>query len=168
MERYVGWGCICYHPYLVSMLFADLLSLHLVTCFLFLCIINNTFMPNEQSTVMCIDWRGSRWTDNQCVESSQHVKWYCFNKEELRDLLSGTAPMCLPFVYLMSSHMTKSSRPSPSIFAYPKRSNTGGGNSLGMRLQDNEDMHADEQTSSLLKIYTHCICTHHHKNGSFW
>jgi len=62
--------------------------------------------------------------------------------------------MCLPFVYLMSSHMTKSSRPSPSIFAYPKQSYTGGGNSLGMRLQDNEDMHADEQTSSFEDIYT--------------
>ena len=31
-----GWSCVlnclCYHPYLVSMLFADLLSLHFVTC----------------------------------------------------------------------------------------------------------------------------------------
>ena len=34
-DRYVGWNCVlkclCYHPYLVPMLFADLLSLHLGT-----------------------------------------------------------------------------------------------------------------------------------------
>ena len=27
-------------------------------------------------------------------------------------------PVCLPSVYLMSSHVTKSPRPSPSVFAY--------------------------------------------------
>jgi len=31
--------------------------------------------------------------------------------------------------------VTRSPRPSPSIFAYCKRSNTGGGNSLGTRLE---------------------------------
>ena len=30
-----------------------------------------------------------------------------------------------PSVYLMSLHMTKSPRPSPSVFTYCKRSNTG-------------------------------------------
>ena len=39
VERYVGWGCIlnCFmlSPYLLSMLFADLLSLHLVTFLMF-------------------------------------------------------------------------------------------------------------------------------------
>jgi len=39
-----------------------------------------------------------------------------------------------PSVYLMSSHVTKSPRPSPSVFVYCKQSNTGGGNSLGTRL----------------------------------
>ena len=43
-------------------------------------------------------------------------------------------PTCLPSVYLMSLHVTKSSRPSPSVFAYCKRSNTGGRKGLGMRL----------------------------------
>ena len=37
VERYVEWSCVlnclCYHPYLVSMLFADLLSLHLIIFF---------------------------------------------------------------------------------------------------------------------------------------
>jgi len=42
-------------------------------------------------------------------------------------------PICLPSVYL-TLHITKSPRPSPSIFAYCKRSNTGGGNGLGTRL----------------------------------
>ena len=43
--------------------------------------------------------------------------------------------MCLPSDYLMSSHMTRSPRPSPSLFAYCKQSNTGGGNGLETRLQ---------------------------------
>ena len=34
----------------------------------------------------------------------------------------------------MKLHVTKSPRPSPSVFAYCKPSNTGGGNSLGTRL----------------------------------
>jgi len=41
VERYVGWvvywTVLCYHPYLVPMLFADLLSLHLVTLFFYSC-----------------------------------------------------------------------------------------------------------------------------------
>jgi len=32
-----------------------------------------------------------------------------------------------PTDYMMSTHVTKSPRPSPSIFAYCKQSNTGGG-----------------------------------------
>jgi len=43
-------------------------------------------------------------------------------------------PMCLLSVYLTSPHVTRSPRPSPSIFAYCKRSKTGGRNGLGMRL----------------------------------
>ena len=38
--------------------------------------------------------------------------------------------VCLPCVYLMSPHMTRSPRPSLVIFAYCKRSKTGGGTSL--------------------------------------
>jgi len=37
-------------------------------------------------------------------------------------------------LYLMSSHMTRSPRPSSSVFAYCKWSNTGGGNSLWTRI----------------------------------
>ena len=36
-----------------------------------------------------------------------------------------------PYVYLASLHMTKSPRPYPSIFAYYKRSKTGGGEDRG-------------------------------------
>ena len=39
--------------------------------------------------------------------------------------------VCLPSVYLMLPHMTRSPRPSPS---YCKQSNTRGGEGLGMRL----------------------------------
>jgi len=42
--------------------------------------------------------------------------------------------ICLPSVYLMSSHMTRSPKAFPLIFAYCKQSNTGGGNGLGARL----------------------------------
>jgi len=41
--------------------------------------------------------------------------------------------MCLPSVYLTSLHVTKSPRPSPSIFEYYKWPETGGGNSLVTR-----------------------------------
>jgi len=61
-----------------------------------------------------------------------NTRWLVNAKREL--LLLGTSPVCLPSVYLMSLHVTKSPRPSPSIFTYWKRSNTGGGNSLGTRL----------------------------------
>ena len=46
VKRYVGWSCVLncfmlyiYHPYLVSMLFSDLLSLHLVTFLMFLILV---------------------------------------------------------------------------------------------------------------------------------
>ena len=43
---------------------------------------------------------------------------------------SGT----VPYVSMLCLHMTKSPRPSPSVFAYSKQSNTGGGNGLGAGL----------------------------------
>jgi len=43
-------------------------------------------------------------------------------------------PVCLLSVHLTSSHVTRSSRLSPSIFAYRKRSKTEGWKSLGTRL----------------------------------
>ena len=46
-------------------------------------------------------------------------------QEEHRDSSSGTAP-----VSHITQHMTKSPRPSPSVFTYCKQSNTGGENGL--------------------------------------
>ena len=43
-------------------------------------------------------------------------------------------PVCLPSVHLPSSHVTRYPRPSPAVFVYWKRSNTGSGNGLGTRL----------------------------------
>ena len=44
VERYVEWSCVlnclCYHPYLVSMLFADLLSLHLIIFLMLFILVN--------------------------------------------------------------------------------------------------------------------------------
>ena len=39
-----------------------------------------------------------------------------------RFLVGHHPPVCLPSVYLMLPHMTRSPRPSPSVFAYCKRS----------------------------------------------
>ena len=38
---------LCYHPYLVSMLFADLLSLHLVTFLMFFILVRVPFLAAE-------------------------------------------------------------------------------------------------------------------------
>ena len=38
---------LCYHPYLVSMLFADLLSLHLVTFLMFFILVHVTFFSSR-------------------------------------------------------------------------------------------------------------------------
>ena len=41
------WTILCYHPYLVSMLFADLLSLHLVTFLMFFILVHVTFLSSR-------------------------------------------------------------------------------------------------------------------------
>ena len=41
------WSVLCYHPYLVSMLFADLLSLHLVTFLMFFILVHVTFFSSR-------------------------------------------------------------------------------------------------------------------------
>ena len=55
-----------------------------------------------------------------------NTRWLVNTKREL--LWLGISPVCLPSVCLMSLHMTKSPRPSLSIFTYWERSNTWGGN----------------------------------------
>ena len=51
-------------------------------------------------------------------------------------IVGAPPPICIPSVYLILLHLTRSPRLSPSIFACCKRSNTGGGSGLGMRLPD--------------------------------
>ena len=75
----------------------------------------------------------------------------CLSKSWLSEHLHGRRPLLFtiritkdrltwnryydpPCVYLMSSHMTKSPRPSPAIFASCKRSNDVCGSGLGTRL----------------------------------
>ena len=55
-------------------------------------------------------------------------------KERLQDSSSGTAPLMSTLTSPDVTHVTLSPRPSPSVFAYCKRSNTGRGNGLGTRL----------------------------------
>ena len=64
---------------------------------------------------------------------------------------SGLALVCLPSVYLMSLLVTKSPRPSLSVFAYCKRSKTGGERGLGTRLYTCSDF------SSLPSFVTHTV-----------
>ena len=53
-----------------------------------------------------------------------------------KGLVDGHCPLCVYHLStLMSLHVTKSPRPSPSVFVCCKQSNTRGGNSLGMRLE---------------------------------
>ena len=41
------WTVLCYHPYLLPMLFADLLSLHLVTFLMFFILVHVTFFSSR-------------------------------------------------------------------------------------------------------------------------
>ena len=52
------------------------------------------------------------------------------------EILWLATPLSLPSVYLMSPHITKSPRPSSSVFAYCRRSTTGDGNGLRTRLHN--------------------------------
>jgi len=61
--------------------------------------------------------------------------WTNSIRKDFEILRRASFPVCLPFVYLTSWCVTKSPRPSPSIFVYCKQSNTGGGNGLGTRLE---------------------------------
>ena len=70
------WTVLCYHPYLVSMLFADLLSLHLVTflMLLFLCIWLTDWLCEGLRPSM---WRLNMWNRlllvvTETIEDSEH------------------------------------------------------------------------------------------------
>jgi len=56
-------------------------------------------------------------------------------------------PIHLPPSYLMPLQVTRSPRPSPSVFAYCKQSNTGGRNGLGMKLH----------THGEILMYCYCL-----------
>ena len=43
-------------------------------------------------------------------------------------------------VMCAADHVVRNPRPSPSVFAYCKRSKTGGGKGLGTRLGDNKEV----------------------------
>ena len=65
---------------------------------------------------------------NSRVGSTGNGNYYC-----------GTPPVCLLSIYLMSLHVTKSPRPSPSVFTctYCKQSSTGWpGNETNLRLSE--------------------------------
>ena len=78
--------------------------------------------------------------------------------------LLGTAP-CVSTLHLpdITAH-DQISLPSPSIFAYCKRSNTGGGNGLGMRLQQWFNIWHKLSISGSYKWHQKCDC----KDWSPW
>ena len=65
-------------------------------------------------------------------------------KKDLKILCRALPPSCLPLHLPDVMHMTPSPRPSPSVFAYCKRSKTGGWNGLGMRLHWTMDWTMDK------------------------
>jgi len=66
------------------------------------------------------------WTINS-LDAVLWILWApALRPNGFQDSSSGTVPHVSPTDYLMSAHVTKSPRPSPSIFAYCKQSNTGG------------------------------------------
>ena len=92
------WTVLCYHPYLVSMLFADLLSLHLVTFLMFSysCIIFCVLMfvgRSFYSVVKCMHvvakhtiWQTSHsllqlWVHRSplCVRAKQSIQFEIFS-----------------------------------------------------------------------------------------
>ena len=63
-------------------------------------------------------------------------------------------PVYLSSVYLTWLHVTKSPKPSSSVFVFCKRSNSGGGNSLRMRL---ESGHSQRKYFAVLDYSPYCI-----------
>ena len=57
----VYWTVLCYHAYLVSMLFGDLLSLHLVTFLMFFILVRVTFLAADA----CLSWSLPSITEQQ-------------------------------------------------------------------------------------------------------
>jgi len=89
------------------------------------CFASNYFWHHEQRTVLM-------YLVTALASSPQTG-----NTRKGFEILHWHHSLCLSIylsIYLMSSHVTKSPRPSPFVLAYCKRSKTGGGNSLGMRL----------------------------------
>ena len=60
--------------------------------------------------------------------------WTRYYKKDFK-ILCPAPSHCLPSCLLDVMHVTLSARPSPSVFAYYKRSKTGGRNGLGTRLR---------------------------------
>ena len=68
-------------------------------------------------------------------------------------------PKCLSSVHLMSPHVTKSHRPSPSVFAYCKRLNIRGRNGLEMRLHVDALTFINTQLSIPMSLHSNHIWT---------
>ena len=77
------WTVLCYHPYLVSMLFADLLSLHLVTFLMFFILVHVTFLAADA----CLSWRLPSITEQQVSPHRLPMQYWLKNHR-----LSSNAP----------------------------------------------------------------------------
>ena len=95
-------------------------------------------VPNRNSQT-------SRWSASSLPNSELY--WHCllnvtvlsswtkYYKKDLKSLHQAPPPSCLPSRLPDVTHVTLSSRPSPSAFAYSMWSKTGGRNGLGIRLR---------------------------------
>ena len=70
------WTVLCYHPYLVSMHFADLLSLHLVTILMFLFLFMSLYFLAADA---CLSWSLPSFTEQQVSLHRLPVQYWLKN-----------------------------------------------------------------------------------------
>ena len=94
-------------------------------------------MPNRRNS------RSLRWSASNLPNNELY--WHCLSNAVVKSpltryiyrkglALSGTAPLSVYLLLCHNMYMTKSPRPSPSVFAYCKWWNNVAGEGLGMRL----------------------------------
>ena len=70
------WTVLCYHHYLVSLLFADLLSLHLVTFLMFSILVHITFLAADA----CLSWSLPFITEQQVSPHRLPMQYWLKNR----------------------------------------------------------------------------------------
>ena len=102
------------------------------------CMVDTQVVPNHYNT--CLASIRPQDCDQimvsiVCLENALTFSlWTDSTRQEIEIPCWAPHSMYLTCVYLMSPHVTRSPRTSPSTFEYCKQPITGGGNGLGMKL----------------------------------